>query len=281
MSLNPRRAVRKQFDRTAEILAHMTANRTVLLISMGPAIERPDRFVSPWSIGSAWGRMEELGKRLKQARLREGLTLRELARQAGVSPSLISQIENGKSQPSVATLYACSRLLRLSVDELFDDHNPSANSAWSCAVQGRHPSDPTKAWKPSEYANRISIVHPSHRPYLSMAEGARWERLAATPEHGVNFMKIAYAPGAASADGDLITHDGYECGYVLSGEAEVTVGDDVFQLHSGEAVGFDSSIPHVVRNPGTEPFEGIWCVYGSNHWDQSPTLGRQGSPITR
>ena len=49
------------------------------------------------------------------------MTLRELARQADVSPSLISQIENGKSQPSVATLYAFSRLLNVSVDELFEE----------------------------------------------------------------------------------------------------------------------------------------------------------------
>jgi transcriptional regulator with XRE-family HTH domain len=49
--------------------------------------------------------VESLGSRLKGIRLKEGLTLRELARQANVSPSFVSQIENGKSQPSVATLY--------------------------------------------------------------------------------------------------------------------------------------------------------------------------------
>ena len=89
-----------------------------------------------------------------------------------------------------------------------------------------------------------------------MAEGVVWERLAATPEHGVNFMKITYAPGAASADGDLITHDGYEYGYVLSGEVAVTVGDEVFQLHPGESLGFDSSIPHVLRNLGHRAVRG-------------------------
>ena len=65
--------------------------------------------------------MDHLGQRLKDVRVRAGMTLRELARQADVSPSLISQIENGKSQPSVATLYAFSRLLNVSVDELFEE----------------------------------------------------------------------------------------------------------------------------------------------------------------
>ncbi len=210
--------------------------------------------------------MEDLGRRLKEVRVRAGLTLRELARQADVSPSLISQIENGKSQPSVATLYTFSRLLNVSVDELFEDRPYAAtNGVGVSPGQELHPADPTNAWQPSEYANRVSVVHPSHRPQLSMAEGVVWERLAATPEHGVNFMKIAYAPGAASADGDLITHDGYEYGYVLSGEVAVTVGDEVFKLHPGESLGFDSSIPHVLRNLGSETFEGIWFVHGQRH----------------
>src|SRR3954447_7988143 len=211
--------------------------------------------------------MEDLGRRLKEVRVRAGLTLRELARQADVSPSLISQIENGKSQPSVATLYTFSRLLNVSVDELFDDRSGASGNGRHAPADDadRHPSDPTNAWQPSEYANRVSVVHPSHRPQLNMAEGVVWERLAATPEHGVNFMKISYAPGAASADGDLITHDGYEYGYVLAGEVAVTVGEEVFHLHPGESLGFDSSIPHVLRNLGSETFEGIWFVHGQRH----------------
>ena len=70
--------------------------------------------------------MDNLGQRLKVARQGARMTLRELARQAEVSPSLISQIENGKSQPSVATLYSFSKLLNVSVDELFEDREGPA-----------------------------------------------------------------------------------------------------------------------------------------------------------
>ncbi len=214
--------------------------------------------------------MDNLGERLKEIRLKAGLTLRELARQAGVSPSFISQIENGKSQPSVATLYSFSKLLDVSVDELFEPNMPieqlppsdDVNSDW----HGDGSMNPTNAWQPSEYSNRISVVHPAHRPTLTMADGVTWERLAATPERAVNFMKIHYAPGATStAGGDLTTHDGYEYGYVLSGELELTVGDEVFRLHPGESMGFDSMIPHVLRNPGPEDFEGVWFVHGRSH----------------
>jgi len=219
--------------------------------------------------------MDSLGERLKDLRVTAGLSLRELARQAGVSPSFVSQIENGKSQPSVATLYSFSQLLGVPIDELFNDKAaqrvdkdmqlpPLAQSATSAAANGR--LDPSRAWRPSEYANRVSVVHPSHRPRLTMDEGVSWERLAATPEHAVNFMKITYPPGAHSTvGGDLVTHDGYEYGFVLSGEVEVTVGDEVFTLHAGESLGFDSSIPHLLRNLGAVDFEGIWFVHGHTH----------------
>jgi transcriptional regulator with XRE-family HTH domain/quercetin dioxygenase-like cupin family protein len=215
--------------------------------------------------------MDHLGQRLKCVRVRAGLTLRELARAAEVSPSLISQIENGKSQPSVATLYAFSRVLNVSVDELFDDGRQE--SALPVAVNGNGAVadvaagvDPVHVWRQSEYSNRVSVVHPTHRPSLVMAEGVVWERLAATPERGVSFMKISYAPGATSnGDGHPSTHDGYEYGFVLSGVIEITVGDEVFVLRQGESLGFDSTIPHVLHNPGDEPFEGVWFVHGRQH----------------
>jgi transcriptional regulator with XRE-family HTH domain/quercetin dioxygenase-like cupin family protein len=214
--------------------------------------------------------MDNLGERLKDIRLKAGLTLRELARQAKVSPSFISQIENGKSQPSVATLYSFSQLLNVSVDELFESKNPTGPTPAAETPDddwhGTGRLNPTNAWQPSEYSNRISVVHPSHRPHLTMAEGVVWERLAATPEHAVNFMKIQYAPGATStAGGDLTTHDGYEYGYVLEGKLELTIGEEVFLLHEGESMGFDSAIPHVLRNPGPGSFSGVWFVHGKTH----------------
>lgn len=212
--------------------------------------------------------MESLGTRLKDIRLKAGLTLRELARQAKVSPSFVSQIENGKSQPSVATLYVFSQLLNVSVDELFEAKADAPAVVFEGQEDGWEPGgpkNPSSAWPPSAYSNRVSVVHPSHRPHLTMADGVIWERLAATPEHAANFMKISYAPGATStAGGDKVSHEGWEYGYVLSGEIEVTVGEEVFHLREGESLGFDSAIPHVLRNPAATEFTGLWFVHGKN-----------------
>jgi len=222
--------------------------------------------------------IDNLGSRLKDLRLKAGLTLRELARKAGVSPSFVSQIENGKSQPSVATLYTFAQLLDVSIDELFDQRSELARRAPAASSRsngkrpngkgpnGKRPNgntNPSHAWHPSEYANRVSVVHPSHRSILTMADGVVWERLAATPEHSVNFMKITYAPGATSTGGgDLVSHDGYEYGYVLKGTLEIMVGSETFTLNEGESMGFDSRIPHRLRNVGKGAFEGIWFVHG-------------------
>jgi transcriptional regulator with XRE-family HTH domain/quercetin dioxygenase-like cupin family protein len=60
-----------------------------------------------------------VGLRIRQERLRRGISLRALARDVGVSASMISQIETGKSQPSVSTLYAITSALRMSIEDVF------------------------------------------------------------------------------------------------------------------------------------------------------------------
>ncbi len=207
--------------------------------------------------------IEYLGPRLKEIRLKTGLSLREIARQLEVSPSFVSQIENGKSQPSVATLYSLAKLLGVPVDVLFEAHGevvpaPTKSSAEVERGNFEHPMD---AWDSSRA--RISAVNPNNRSVITMDSGVTWERLAATSEGSVNFMEINYEPGAeTNKTGKLIFHDGFEYGYALDGELEVTIGDLVLQLSKGHSIGFDSSIPHRFRNLGKSPFKGVWFVHG-------------------
>ena len=75
-----------------------------------------------------------LGERLRSERTARGLSLRELARRASVSPSLLSQIETGKIFPSVGTLYAIVHELGVSIDEVFvpDDMDPRPAARSPC-----------------------------------------------------------------------------------------------------------------------------------------------------
>jgi len=208
--------------------------------------------------------MVNLGPRLKTIRLASEKSLREVARRLDVSPSFLSQIENGKSQPSVATLYALARLLGVPVDTLFaptfDGDAPLTPNDEAVVNRGliNHPTD---AW--DEAGARISLINQQNRSVLTMDTRVRWERLAATHEADINFMEIVYEPGSGSnASGELIEHDGYEYGYALDGEIEITIGDSVLNLSKNQSIGFDSSIPHRFRNTGSVTFRGIWFVHG-------------------
>src|SRR6478672_8747097 len=62
-----------------------------------------------------------VGGRLRAERERRGMSLRELARRVGVSPSLVSQIELDRVNPSVSTLYALVTELGMTMSEAFGD----------------------------------------------------------------------------------------------------------------------------------------------------------------
>ncbi|MFC5381554.1 helix-turn-helix domain-containing protein [Aquipuribacter nitratireducens] len=254
--------------------------------------------------------MASLGARLRAERTRAGLSLREVARQLRVSPSFVSQLENGKSQPSVATLYSLSQLLDVSIDVLFEpdpvqpveptpagepaepegagadsakasrDPAPSVAAVLrrsSAAAARRAPRTPSddgdrlddevgEQWFGRPSGARWSVTSPGRRPRLVMDSGVIWEQLARTTDHTFDFLEIEYPPGASSTtDERMLRHLGFEYGYLLEGELQVTAGFDVFVLRAGDALGLDSSLPHLFTNTGSVPARGIWFVHHQHH----------------
>ena len=61
---------------------------------------------------------KDFGDRLRQRRLATGLSLRRLAKQTGMAPSNLSQLEQGDYWPAVPTLVALAESLEISVDFL-------------------------------------------------------------------------------------------------------------------------------------------------------------------
>lgn len=206
--------------------------------------------------------IENMGPRLKSFRLKSGRSLREIARQLNVSPSFVSQIENGKSQPSVSTLYSFARLLGVTLDELFETEGSALNKksmsdAASKVVSRDTFETPSDAWL--EEGAKISAVNPANRQKINMDTGVHWERLASTLDKRIAFMEIVYEAGAVSNTGNgMMSHEGYEYGYALEGSLELTIGDIELSLTKGHSIGFDSSIPHKFRNPAPVAFRGIW-----------------------
>jgi transcriptional regulator with XRE-family HTH domain/mannose-6-phosphate isomerase-like protein (cupin superfamily) len=224
-----------------------------------------------------------LGARLKEARQRSGLGLREVARQLSVSPSFISQMENGKSTPSVATLYSLAQLLNVSIDELFSgDDVPAAAGGLPVGLASTvapvlelqsgqetiNRSDlgsPADAWPKDHGLARLSITHPGERKRLEMGSGVIWEQLATNTGPGLDFMEIIYPPHSTSTnDKRMLQHAGFEFGYLLEGQLEITVGFEIFTVTAGDALGFDSAMPHLLVNTTDRAARGIWVVRHPN-----------------
>lgn len=209
----------------------------------------------------------QLGSRLRDARVQSGLSLREAARQLGVSASFVSQMENGKSQPSVATLYSLAQLLGVSIDELFATHPirraaPGPATGVEGAISRSDLGSPADAWPEDVSGRRIAILRAEQRPRLVMDSGVIWEQLASNSDRNLDFMEIVYPPGSSSTnDGRMLRHTGTEYGYLISGTLNITFGFETFTLRAGESMSLDPAVPHLLTNPGPAVARGIWAVH--------------------
>jgi transcriptional regulator with XRE-family HTH domain len=202
-----------------------------------------------------------IGARLRARREGLGISLRQFARDLDVSPSFVSQLETGKAQPSVATLFMICEALEISVEELFaaDDAGPArtdaANNSWVPVEAAGRPAAPA-AGAPTLEA---PLVHPDERRVLVLDSGVTWESLIATRSGRTDFMFVRYEVGGSSTLEDrLIRHSGTEYGYILRGELEVTLGFETYRMSAGDSISFDSARPHRLANVGDEPVEAIW-----------------------
>lgn len=208
--------------------------------------------------------LNDLGSRLRQAREEQHIGLRELARRIGVSASLISQIELGKSEPSISTLFSIVSELNLPVNEIVFDSfetarggpaTPPAEAAPRSRVQLR-----------GNAGSASPVQPPDSRRSIQLDSGVRWDRLTAHPDHDVDFLLLRYPPGSEStAPESLMRHNGREYGYVLRGCMTVTLGFDEFEVGPHHSISFDCTIPHRLANRGTEPIEAVWMVIGRRH----------------
>jgi transcriptional regulator with XRE-family HTH domain len=216
-----------------------------------------------------------LGARLREERQKAGMSLRELARRLGVSPSFVSQIENGKSSPSVATLYSIAQVLGTSIDSLFGHEATTEATARATArattraaggpaatvVSRSALGSPADGFPSTRQRSRLSVTRPEDRPRLVMDSEVVWEQLAGNTGRDLDFIEIIYPPHASSTtDQRMLQHAGFEYGYVLEGELEVTVGFETVRLAAGDSLGFDSAVPHLIRNVTDSTARGIWVV---------------------
>ena len=170
---------------------------------------------------------QQIGPRLRAIRTRLGVSQRQLARVSGVANATISQIEAGKLNPTVGMLKKVLDGIPISMSNFFADDAEVAERIFFRAAELTEIAD----------------------------GGVSFRQVGATLHNkSIQFLKECYQPGAGTGK-HAITHEGEECGIILSGRLEVTVGDQVAVLKAGDAYYFRSDQPHQFRNAGVDACE--------------------------
>ncbi|GAA5646247.1 cupin domain-containing protein [Vibrio proteolyticus] len=164
----------------------------------------------------------DIGSRFRALREQAGLSQRELAKRAGVTNGFISQIENNAVSPSVASLSKLLSKIPSSMAEFFsvDDHQPEQFYA-------------RKKEQPEIGRGAISYRQVGHYHQ----------------DRHIGMLRETLSPGADTGE-EMLSHEGQECGVIVEGQLELTVGDEVTLLNVGDSYYFDSSRPHRFRNIG-------------------------------
>ena len=209
----------------------------------------------------------DIGRRLAAHRGQRGMRVAELAREVGVTPSLISQIERGMSRPSVSTLFAIAQALDVPVNAFFrepqppvaaaarPDGLPGPGGADGPGDGGGAPAGPGQV----AAADGRYVVRRGGRAVIDIEGGVRWERLTRSTLDHLDFFELVYEPGAESHPRQY-THPGTEMVLMMSGCLEITIGFERYLLEPGDSIDFPSSMPHRYVNPSAQTARAVTVI---------------------
>lgn len=167
----------------------------------------------------------EIGRKLRQLRLKKKIALVDLGKHTGLSASMLSQLENGKLIPTLPTLARIAMVFDVGVDHFFvDKKGKYLFSVVRAGDRIRFPEKPESA-KPGYFFECLaySIQDKSIQAYL------------------------AEFPRRSESEVDEHSHEGAEFIHVLDGQIEIRYHDEAHVLNMGDSVYFDGSEPHSYR----------------------------------
>lgn len=163
----------------------------------------------------------QLGRKIRDLRLRRGLTVQKLADATGLSKGFISQVENDRTSPSLSTLRDLAAALRTSMAYLVVEDDPT-----------------------------VHVVRAAKRPQLPVDGGAsRTELLSALPKRNLELFMLELPPGPRSG-AQRHSNPGEECLLCIEGRVRLLHGEQEALLETGDSCHFDGRIPHSAENLG-------------------------------
>jgi len=160
----------------------------------------------------------QLGKSIRARRHAVKKTLVQIAAETGLTAGFISQVERDQTTPSITSLIVIAKALGVAIGDLI--------------------KQPQQV-QPDSYRNQ--------RQAYSVASGqVRYERLSTVfPGSKMNSVKYTMPSGYKS---EMVSHEGEEMVFVLSGKVEYTIGARQYVLGVGDSIHFDGNIPHSVES---------------------------------
>jgi len=174
----------------------------------------------------------DIGKKIRKLREGRGMTLKQLSDLVECTPSLISQVERNKADPSISMLKKIARSLNVNIVDFFMVN-----------------VDQEKV-----------VVKPEDRIEIKLD---RWDARIQSMVKNVTNKKMqpfytVIKPGGGSHG--MYSHEGEEFGYVLKGEMEIILDDKVHKVGTNESFYFSSQIPHNWGNSGQEDVVVLWVI---------------------
>ncbi|HEX8957810.1 MAG TPA: XRE family transcriptional regulator [Burkholderiaceae bacterium] len=177
----------------------------------------------------------EVGATLQKLRLARGLTLDDLSRAAGVSKSMLSQIEREKANPTIAVAWRLSNALGIGIGELLSDESREVEAI---RVLDAHET-PTL---PGDHAGYVlRILGP-----MELAGKFEWYELTLAP--GGELVSQPHDPGAM----EHLT--------VLHGALEVEVDSAKRKVKHGGTARYQADRNHAIRNTGKTEAKALMVV---------------------
>lgn len=176
-----------------------------------------------------------VGGALQALRQAQSLTLDDLSRKAGVSKSMLSQIERNHTNPTVAVVWRLANALGIGVAELLGSGRPEPAPILTIPAHG------TPALKSPDGKYELRILGP-----IDLAGQFEWYEL--TVQSGGALESDPHEPGAR------------EHLSVLSGALEVSVGQNRSRLKAGETARYAGDQPHAIRNLGRSQATAVLVV---------------------
>ncbi len=175
------------------------------------------------------------GEKIRAVREKQHLTLRTVAQQAGVSESLVSQIERNRVSPAIDTLLSLANVLDINLEYLFEEYNRRR---------------PVMIIRSGERRS----IHDDDITYEEVTQPTEKEG-----EHSIESYLITIPVGSETHKGQY-GHLGRECGIIIEGKARLKYESNEYELGTGDSVSFSASAPHTIENVGDSPLKALWIV---------------------